>query len=126
MPTSATTLLPRIDNYHLRLMNFYAADLGRKNRWGIIEPIPQTPPTPVQHIDVILVPLVAFDRNGNRLGMGAGFYDRALQPLRHRAFKRPFLLGVAHHFQQAKSLTPQAWDVALDAILTDREYIVVR
>ena len=71
------------------------------------------------------MPLVAFDRCGNRIGMGAGYYDRALQSLEYQTSTRPFLLGVAHHFQELESIEARSWDVPLDAILTDQEFIQV-
>ncbi len=74
---------------------------------------------------LVLVPLVAFDRNGNRMGMGAGYYDRALQALAHQTGTRPLLVGLAHAFQETTSLQAKPWDVPLDAILTDQECIPI-
>ena len=96
------------------------------NRFNIIEPLAIGMPANIRHFDLILVPLVAFDRNGNRLGMGGGFYDRALAFKNHNSsLRRPRLIGVAHHFQEVDEINPQPWDVRLDAILTDRELIKV-
>ena len=77
---------------------------------------------PVRHLDTILVPLVGFDAQGHRLGMGAGFYDRALRPRLDRAqpFRRPRLIGVAYSVQQVARLEPAPWDVALDLVVTER------
>lgn len=74
-------------------------------------------------LDVVLVPLVAFDRRGHRLGNGGGFYDRSFAHLIgvHRP-ARPLLVGVAWTFQEAE-LTPEPWDVDLDWIITEREVI---
>ena len=68
--------------------------------------------------DIILTPLVAFDRRGNRLGQGAGHYDRAFaeHPLAWR-------IGIAWSVQQVDALTPDAWDVPLHAIATEQEWI---
>jgi len=117
------TYHPRIINYRLGQMLCYpATEYRRKNSLGIQEPTVSVQPTPVRFFDVVLLPLVAFDRAGNRLGMGAGFYDRALSfKLNNMGIKRPLLVGLAHHFQEVNSLTAQSWDVPLDAILTDRE-----
>lgn len=118
---------PRITHFARGCMKFYPAEtIKTRNRYGIWEPAPIGNPMPANHFDVVLVPLVAFDRQGNRLGMGAGFYDRAMAcRLANPSLKRPFLLGLAHHFQEVKSLAAQAWDVPLDAILTDQELIEV-
>jgi 5-formyltetrahydrofolate cyclo-ligase len=93
------------------------------NRFGIAEPAggPRGR-IPVRHLDTILVPLVGFDAHGHRLGMGAGFYDRALRPRldRTQAFRRPRLIGVAYSVQQVEQLDPASWDVALDLVVTER------
>lgn len=95
----------------------------QKNRFGILEPVHTfadlvRPP----ELDVVLVPLVAFDTNRNRLGMGAGYYDRSFaQRLRRRRWRKPRLLGVAYSFQRVASIQPQAWDVPLDAVITEKE-----
>ena len=114
---------PRITNYRLGQMRCYPRTLNNElNSLGIQEPAILSQPTPIQHFDVILVPLVAFDRTGNRLGMGAGFYDRALAfKLNRPTVHRPLLVGLAHHFQEVNSLHAQSWDVPLDAILTDQQ-----
>lgn len=66
-------------------------------------------------LDVMLVPLVAFDQTGQRLGMGGGFYDRTLQHWRRHGF---LPVGLAHDCQQVDSLPAAAWDVPLPAVLT--------
>lgn len=93
------------------------------NRFGIAEPQGDARQRiPVRHLDTILVPLVGFDDHGHRLGMGAGFYDRALQPRRDRTqvYRRPRLIGVAYSVQQVEQLDPAPWDVALDLVVTER------
>jgi 5-formyltetrahydrofolate cyclo-ligase len=95
----------------------------RGNAFGIAEPAHGARGRlPVRHLDTILVPLVGFDAQGHRLGMGAGYYDRALRPRRDRAqpFRRPRLVGVAYSVQQVARLDPAPWDVALDLVVTER------
>jgi len=67
----------------------------------------------------VLVPLVAFDDAGNRLGMGAGYYDRSFA-FRRAAPSPPLLVGVGYEFQRVPALAAQPWDVPLDAVLTER------
>lgn len=91
------------------------------NRFGIPEPAPSLA-TQAKHLDLILIPLVAFDAHGNRMGMGGGFYDRTLAFRQHRPHGSPKLVGLAHECQRVESLPVESWDVPLDAILTDRAW----
>lgn len=91
------------------------------NRFGIPEPVcaaGQMVPAP--ELDIVLVPLLGFDRHGHRLGFGGGYYDRSFAFLRERSRPaRPLLIGVAHDFQQVDAFVPEAWDVPLDLVVTD-------
>lgn len=69
--------------------------------------------------DVILTPLLGFDRAGNRIGQGAGHYDRAFA-----AHPDAWRIGVAWSVQEVAALEPDAWDVPLHAIATEQEWIV--
>ena len=84
-----------------------------KNRYGIDQPS-QGAPTVMGHIDIIFLPLVAFDLRGNRLGMGKGYYDRVLAQA-----SGVTKVGLAHTCQQVEQLIPDSWDVPLDYIATD-------
>lgn len=92
------------------------------NRYGIAEPkVPARELTRAEDLDLILLPLVAFDERGNRLGRGVGFYDKTLAfRQRRRHLRKPRLLGLAHDFQRVASVPTDAWDVALDGVVTDR------
>jgi 5-formyltetrahydrofolate cyclo-ligase len=75
-------------------------------------------------MDLVLTPLVAFDRDGNRLGMGGGFYDRTFAYLRHQQhWRRPRMVGVAYDFQQVEQLDSATWDVPLSGIATPSRFI---
>ena len=96
----------------------------RANRFGIAEPLlHKNPIAAIWTLDIILLPLVAFDRHGNRMGMGGGFYDRTLAPLDGSPMKRPLLIGLAHHCQEVEQLQTQSWDIPLDIIATDQKLI---
>jgi len=94
------------------------------NRFGINEPLIRLCDTPpVWGLDMVLMPLVAFDQQGNRLGMGKGYYDRSLQHLHLRKhWRKPLLVGVAYDFQRFDTLPFQPWDVPLDAYVTERGF----
>lgn len=74
--------------------------------------------------DLVIAPLLAFDRDGRRLGQGGGYYDRALAALRAR--KAVFVLGLAYVGQETHGLPIEPHDQRLDAILTESEYIAAR
>lgn len=124
--------VPRITSRRRREMEFVRlADRRglRSNRFGILEPASTNGRRlRTSEFDVVLVPVVGFDRRGNRLGMGAGFYDRAL---RHRlrspdSWRRPQLIGVAFAFQELPRIDPSPWDVPLDLVVTDAGVVVPR
>lgn len=106
-------------------MEFLSFDTGtplRYGAFGIREPDPRhAERIRVRELDLILVPLVAVDPSGTRLGNGAGFYDRRLSHLRgERRWRRPRLVGIAYDFQRVTHLPAQPWDVPLDAVITER------
>ncbi len=96
-----------------------------KNRFNILEPDANwNNSLHAKQLNIILVPLVAFDRNGYRLGMGGGYYDRSLAFRRSRKkWFKPFLIGIAHSCQEHPALPHQNWDVPLDLIITEKEII---
>lgn len=75
--------------------------------------------TPERHPDVVLVPLLAFDGKGRRLGYGGGYYDRTLEQLRHGR-KRVLAVGVAFSAQEAQDLPEEEFDARLDWVVTEK------
>jgi 5-formyltetrahydrofolate cyclo-ligase len=88
-------------------------DAMGKVQWGIAEPLPDKP---VLEPDVVLVPLLAFDATGYRLGYGGGFYDRTLARL--RAIKPVVAVGVAYDELKVDAVPHQGYDQPLDWVLT--------
>jgi 5-formyltetrahydrofolate cyclo-ligase len=87
-----------------------------KNKYGIPEPqIDKKLAIELNAIDIVFFPLVGFDNQGNRIGMGAGYYDKTFANHRH-----PLLLGIAYEFQRQEYILPKEWDVNLDAIVTEK------
>lgn len=118
-------LLPVIGpNHRLRFAPWQAGQDVQANRYGIPEPVePKELLEPFQ-LDLVLVPLLAFDRNGNRLGTGGGYYDRGFAFLQEQARPtEPLLVGIAYGFQELPLIDAQAWDVPLDYIATEHELI---
>lgn len=95
------------------------------NRFGIPEPeVSPGDQLNAREMDLVVVPLVAFDAQCNRVGMGGGWYDRTFEFLASDSCPRPFLAGAAYELQQVDALTPQPWDVRLDAVCTEsRTYL---
>lgn len=94
------------------------------NRFGIGEPMLKAHRiTPIWSLQIIFVPLLAFDHSGNRLGMGGGFYDRSLAAVKARKNSGPALIGLAHSFQEVDYLKASPWDIPLHGIATERGFI---
>jgi 5-formyltetrahydrofolate cyclo-ligase len=119
--------MPRIvDHRRSRMVFVPPGPRLRINRYGIAEfdSSQRAAPWSMQYV---FLPLVGFDARGNRLGMGAGFYDRALAFRRQRRHWRgPRLIGIAHSCQEAPSIEPLATDIPLDAVVTERGIRVFR
>lgn len=115
-------ILSRLKHDRLWFAPYDGAGPLHLNRFGIPEPVvPARRWVRAQDLDLILLPLVAFDARGNRLGMGGGFYDKSLAFLRERArWRKPHLVGLAHDFQCVPLLDTLPWDVPLQAVVTDR------
>jgi 5-formyltetrahydrofolate cyclo-ligase len=105
---------------HSKIMHFghYAKDsLLKPNRYQILEPMTLNTLTVIA-MDLILLPLVAFDNAGHRMGMGAGYYDATLQQVNDK----PYLIGAAYEFQKVAYLVTKATDVNLHGIITETHY----
>jgi 5-formyltetrahydrofolate cyclo-ligase len=116
--------LPRIAHIgrtRMQFVPFVARSPLRVHRLGMREPRPSGFGSRSIDLDIVFVPLVAFDIAGNRLGMGAGFYDRCFARLRLRTrWRRPKLIGLAYEFQLVAGIEAQPWDVRLDAVVTEK------
>ena len=98
----------------------FGAPLDR-GQWGIREPKPDAPEV---EPDILLVPLLAFDRAGYRLGYGAGYYDMTIHRL--RALKPVTAVGIAFAVQEVPKIPTTPRDERLDLVLTEREVIDLR
>ena len=117
-----SVFLPVIGNGRgMRFHPYRRGDTLVRNRFGLLQPRPGRQSKPVREIDLVLLPLVGFDRSGSRLGMGGGFFDRTFRYAHNRRL-RPFLLGIAHAIQELDCVPVESWDLPLDAIATDGGY----
>lgn len=117
--------VPLVDKANRRLLAMEITDLGElaPGLWGILEPKPETRrPVEPADIDLVIVPGVAFDRSGNRLGYGGGYYDRFLPTLRPGAQT----VALAYSFQVVEALTPGPSDVPVRCVVTEEEVIYCR
>lgn len=86
------------------------------NRYNILEPENSVKIFP-EKLDLVILPLVGFDKSGYRLGIGGGYYDRTFGNIS----KKPFLLGLGFEIQHLPQLPHDDWDVRLNGVLTDTQ-----
>ena len=107
--------LPKIKkNSQMNFFQWSPNDPLAINKFGIPEPISKI----VKYPDVLFVPLVAFDKNFNRVGYGGGFYDRYIEKIRKR--KKVLTIGFAYYFQKVKKIPTNNYDIKLDFIITNK------
>lgn len=110
-----------IINGNSKILSFAYYDKASKmqtNHYGIAEPV-TTKIISAKDCDAIIAPLVAFDKQGNRLGMGGGFYDCTLSSLTNK----PLFIGVAFSLQQSETLDTEAHDIKLTHIVSENSIL---
>ena len=130
LESNISCFLPVLDSLTQNNLCFVRYDNDtplHKNKFGILEPSLNEKKLidPVK-LDVIFLPVVGFDRSGSRLGMGGGYYDRALAFTKVSKLDKPKLVGLAHSIQEIKSISRQVWDIPINFIATDKEIICVK
>jgi 5-formyltetrahydrofolate cyclo-ligase len=125
LPRTCTYCLPVLgDDERLRFAPWIPGAPLRSNRYGIPEPDVATDALRApEEMTLAVVPLVGFDGRGHRLGMGGGWYDRSFA-FRHTKNAPPWLVGAGFSVQRVEMLTPETWDVRLDAVCTERDVIL--
>lgn len=114
--------LPNLDQKSLRFSPYTRQQKMRINRFKLPEPdVPGDEMLAPEALDLVLAPLVVFDSERNRIGMGGGFYDRSFAFRKEAGINAPVLTGVAHELQRVERLDPEPWDVRLDMIVTDQK-----
>lgn len=110
--------LPKIASSDIS-MEFHAwrpDQVLEKNRLGIPEPV-NAEKISLTDCPLLIMPLVAYDHRGNRLGVGAGYYDRHLESMRHSP--APLRIGIAYSLQETERLDNNDWDVPLHGVITE-------
>ena len=114
--SNSNLLLPVIEeNNQMNFFSWKKNEVLQINKYGILEPIKSKPSIP----DIMLIPLLAFDKNKYRLGYGKGFYDRYLNKYL-KTYKNILSVGVAFSFQKYHKLPINNMDVKLNYILTEK------
>jgi 5-formyltetrahydrofolate cyclo-ligase len=118
---SKRVYLPIVEKKKLLFGEYRDTSNLKNNRFKIPEPIVGIESQiSAFELDLIFMPLVAFDPMGNRIGMGGGFYDRTLDNKQlDNDLKKPILVGVAYEFQKQNQIQPNSWDIPLDMIFTE-------
>ena len=110
--------LPKIkNNFQMDFFEWKSNEPLTINRYGIPEPSSNR----FRYPDIILVPLLAFDKNLNRVGYGGGFYDRYIQKIKQK--KKFILIGLAYSFQRVKRIPTNKFDMKLDVIITEKDIV---
>ncbi|NYZ62807.1 5-formyltetrahydrofolate cyclo-ligase [Luteimonas deserti] len=124
LPAGLVYCLPILHGDILHFAPWRAGDPLVTNRYGIPEPDVE-PASALTAVDMALVvtPLVGFDRHGQRLGMGGGWYDRTFA-FRRTSSPPPLLVGAAFASQETTLPPPAHWDVPLDAICTESDTVI--
>lgn len=108
------------EDLHMAFVAYTPQSIMKNNQFGILEPDePHKHHLTGEKIDLVLMPLVGFDSEGNRLGMGGGYYDRSFSFKINQANQKPLLIGWAHSCQQVDKLPKEPWDVPLNGIITE-------
>ena len=113
--------LPNLERQALRFSPYFHAQKMRINRFRLPEPdVDDSEMLAPADLDLVLAPLVVFDADCNRIGMGGGYYDRSFAFRKIPGNNRPGLIGVAHEMQRVERIDPEEWDVRLDMVVTDQ------
>lgn len=115
--------LPVLHPFHDKQLTFMRYEPEQPlalNRYGIPEPLASHNSQIAPWIlDIVLTPLVGFDQQGHRMGMGGGYYDRTFAFTRQTwRFRKPLLLGIGHDCQEVNQLAVNPWDICMDGIIT--------
>lgn len=110
------------DTQSLQFVRYDRDDELQLNQHLIPEPVNRHQIIHAEKLDIVLTPLLAFDREGNRIGTGGGYYDRTFAFLFNHPETAPFMLGLGYACQElSEIIQAESWDIKLNGILTEAE-----
>ncbi len=107
----------------LHFARYQYGDALHLNRYAILEPTGNSHKLSPESLDLVLLPLIAFDCYGHRLGSGGGYYDRTFAFLHANPTPKPWMIGLGFTSQQIDALPKDPWDIRLDGVITEKEFI---
>ena len=111
------------DTKVLQFIRYNRDDELQPNQHFIPEPVNRQQTIHPEKLDLVIMPLIAFDPCGNRIGTGGGYYDRTFAFLFNHPTVAPFMLGLAFQLQKCPEIYPEPWDIKLNGVLTESEFI---
>ena len=116
----ALPVISASDDYRMDFYPWNHRTALRENQYGISEP-QKTISMPLSGFDMLLIPLVAYDKTGSRMGMGSGYYDRKLAS--SKDLRQPLRVGVAYSSQEVDLIHKNKWDIPLHAVVTEHGWV---
>ena len=111
-----TVSMPKIKkNFQMDFFKWSSKDPLIVNKYGIPEPISDK----IKYPDILLVPVVAYDKYLNRIGYGGGFYDRYIKKIKKK--KKITAIGFAYSFQEVRKIPTKNYDIKLDFVITEKD-----
>lgn len=107
----------------LIFVRYVYGDALRMNAYSILEPVNVTRQIRPEELNLVITPLIAFDRHGHRLGTGGGYYDRTFAFMHEPVANKPKMIGLGYAAQEAELLLSDPWDIALSGVVTEKEFI---
>ena len=119
LKSSKVLLFPRVYGNGLEFCTVSGPEDLQEGAFGILEPTSGCPPRSPEEADLIIIPGIAFDMEGRRIGYGKGFYDKALHPLEGKGR----IVAFCYDFQLVDKITGEPHDVVMDMIITEQRVI---
>lgn len=116
-------VLSKKDKKSLYFVPYVYGDPLHLNQYSILEPVRVLDEIAPMQLDLVITPLIAFDKHGHRLGTGGGYYDRTFEFLHKNPSHAPHMVGLGYAAQEAQSIPSEEWDIKLEGVVTEKGYI---